>query len=116
MPRRRKGTGGDAERMCALAFRGGTRPVGGGGAEGCGGGRGGGGSRSDAAAAGGFGALEVVLQACGGRPHWGKLHTATEAYLAEVHPCWDAFRALCAGQRPRMGLELPQTGDFTVAI
>ena len=77
---------------------------------------GGGGSRSDAAAAGGFGALEVVLQACGGRPHWGKLHTATEAYLAEVHPCWDAFRALCAGQRPRMGLELPQTGDFTVAI
>ncbi len=46
------------------------------------------------ALAGGLGELEAALQACGGRPHWGKRHAADGAYLAAVHPGWAAFLAI----------------------
>lgn len=41
-----------------------------------------------------FGAVESVLTALGGRPHWGKLHTQTAASLRGSYPQFDAFVAL----------------------
>jgi FAD/FMN-containing dehydrogenase len=41
-----------------------------------------------------FGAVESVMTALGGRPHWGKLHTRTAAQLRETYPEFDAFTAL----------------------
>jgi L-gulono-1,4-lactone dehydrogenase len=41
-----------------------------------------------------FGAVESVMTALGGRPHWGKLHTQTAAALRERYPGFDAFVAL----------------------
>jgi len=50
--------------------------------------------RGDVEAAGGLGALEAALAACGGRPHWGKSHAEGGAYLGAAHPGWAAFCAL----------------------
>lgn len=41
-----------------------------------------------------FAALEPILQAAGGRPHWGKLHTMTADGLAVRYPKWEAVLAL----------------------
>lgn len=41
-----------------------------------------------------FGAVEAVLQAAGGRPHWGKLHTLRADSLRELYPRFDDFVAL----------------------
>jgi FAD-linked oxidoreductase len=41
-----------------------------------------------------FGAVENVMTALGGRPHWGKLHTRTAADLRPRYPGFDAFVAL----------------------
>ncbi|WP_203335603.1 D-arabinono-1,4-lactone oxidase [Nocardioides limicola] len=41
-----------------------------------------------------FAAVEEVLRAHEGRPHWGKLHQLAAADLAQVHPRFDDFTAL----------------------
>ncbi|MHA6785438.1 D-arabinono-1,4-lactone oxidase [Pseudonocardia saturnea] len=41
-----------------------------------------------------FGAVENVMTALGGRPHWGKLHTRTAADLRALYPGFDRFTAL----------------------
>lgn len=41
-----------------------------------------------------FGAVEEVMLALDGRPHWGKLHTLDAARLRERHPGFAAFVAL----------------------
>jgi FAD/FMN-containing dehydrogenase len=41
-----------------------------------------------------FAAVESVMTALGGRPHWGKLHTRTAAQLAASYPEFEAFVAL----------------------
>jgi len=41
-----------------------------------------------------FGAVEAVMTALGGRPHWGKLHTRTATQLRELYPAFDDFVAL----------------------
>jgi len=41
-----------------------------------------------------FGAVEQIMRAHGGRPHWGKLHTADAAELRERYPRFDDFLAL----------------------
>ncbi len=41
-----------------------------------------------------FNALEPVFQANGGRPHWGKMHTADTAYLRSQYPRFDDFLAV----------------------
>jgi FAD-linked oxidoreductase len=41
-----------------------------------------------------FSAVESVMTALEGRPHWGKLHTRTAAQLAASYPEFDAFVAL----------------------
>ena len=41
-----------------------------------------------------FGAVESVVTALGGRPHWGKLHTREADYLAGVYPRFRDFVAL----------------------
>jgi L-gulono-1,4-lactone dehydrogenase len=41
-----------------------------------------------------FEAVEEIMQAHGGRPHWGKMHTADAAYLRTRYPRFDEFVAL----------------------
>ncbi len=41
-----------------------------------------------------FGAVESVMTALGGRPHWGKLHTRTAATLRGCYPQFGVFTAL----------------------
>ncbi|MDN5860766.1 MAG: FAD-linked oxidoreductase, partial [Pseudonocardia sp.] len=41
-----------------------------------------------------FGAVESVMTALDGRPHWGKLHTRTAAQLRASYPRFDEFVAL----------------------
>ena len=41
-----------------------------------------------------FSEVEAVMTAVGGRPHWGKLHTADADYLAGVYPRLSDFTAL----------------------
>ena len=41
-----------------------------------------------------FRVAEPVLQAHGGRPHWGKIHTLGPVELAPLYPRWDDFLAL----------------------
>ncbi|WP_114422626.1 D-arabinono-1,4-lactone oxidase [Nocardioides houyundeii] len=41
-----------------------------------------------------FAAMESVMRAHGGRPHWGKLHSLDATALGELHPCLDDFTAL----------------------
>ncbi|HEY3681974.1 MAG TPA: D-arabinono-1,4-lactone oxidase [Streptosporangiaceae bacterium] len=47
-----------------------------------------------------FAAVEDVLTAVGGRPHWGKLHTRDAAYLASAYPRFADFTALRARLDP----------------
>ncbi|MFI7103946.1 D-arabinono-1,4-lactone oxidase [Streptomyces sp. NPDC050161] len=41
-----------------------------------------------------FAAVERIMTAYAGRPHWGKLHTRDAEYLAGVYPRFDAFTAV----------------------
>jgi FAD-linked oxidoreductase len=41
-----------------------------------------------------FAAVEAVMTAAGGRPHWGKLHTRDAGYLRGVYPRFADFAAL----------------------
>jgi L-gulonolactone oxidase len=41
-----------------------------------------------------FRGVEEILEAHGGRPHWGKLHTRTAADLAPAYPRWQEFADL----------------------
>ncbi|MFG3282446.1 D-arabinono-1,4-lactone oxidase [Streptomyces sp. NPDC048111] len=41
-----------------------------------------------------FTAVERIMTAHGGRPHWGKIHTRDAAYFAEVYPRFGEFTAL----------------------
>ena len=41
-----------------------------------------------------FGEVEAIMDAVGGRPHWGKLHTQTAATLAPRYPAWDEAQAV----------------------
>lgn len=41
-----------------------------------------------------FGVVEEVLQAAGGRPHWGMMHTLRAPQLRELYPKFDDFVAL----------------------
>lgn len=40
-----------------------------------------------------FAGMEAIFQAYEGRPHWGKLHSATPAYLEKVYPALPTFLA-----------------------
>jgi len=48
-----------------------------------------------------FKGIEEIFQAYGGRPHWGKMHTASPAYIAQVYPELPKFLSLCARHDPR---------------
>ena len=41
-----------------------------------------------------FRAVERILQAHDGRPHWGKRHTADPTHLARIYPRWDDFQRI----------------------
>jgi FAD-linked oxidoreductase len=41
-----------------------------------------------------FGAVEAILRAYGGRPHWGKMHSLTARELRPLYPHWDDFQAV----------------------
>jgi FAD/FMN-containing dehydrogenase len=41
-----------------------------------------------------FQAVEAIFHNHGGRPHWGKKHSADASYLRRLYPSWDAFLAL----------------------
>ncbi|WP_235736125.1 D-arabinono-1,4-lactone oxidase [Nocardioides alcanivorans] len=41
-----------------------------------------------------FAAMEQIMVAHGGRPHWGKVHTRTAEQLAEVYPRFEEFLTL----------------------
>ncbi|MFD7287453.1 D-arabinono-1,4-lactone oxidase [Streptomyces sp. NPDC059863] len=41
-----------------------------------------------------FTAVERIMTAHGGRPHWGKIHTRDAAYLSGVYPRFDEFTAV----------------------
>ncbi len=47
-----------------------------------------------------FGAVEQIMSAHGGRPHWGKLHTQDAESLRERYPRFDDFTALRARLDP----------------
>ncbi len=43
---------------------------------------------------------EAVLRACGGRPHWGKLHFLDSDDIADLYPTLPAFDAIRAERDP----------------
>lgn len=47
-----------------------------------------------------FAAAEAIFRNHGGRPHWGKLHTLTEADLEPLYPRWSDFQAVRARLDP----------------
>lgn len=47
-----------------------------------------------------FEAVEQIMTAFGGRPHWGKRHFQTAAQLRERYPHWDRFAAVRARLDP----------------
>ena len=47
-----------------------------------------------------FAAMEFILRAYGGRPHWGKLHSLTARELAPLYPRWEHFQTVRAGMDP----------------
>ena len=48
-----------------------------------------------------FDACEAIFRSYGGRPHWGKLHTATRDELAALYPKFEDFRAVRARLDPK---------------
>ncbi len=47
-----------------------------------------------------FKGVEEIFQAYGGRPHWGKMHTASPAYIAQVYPELPRFLEWCERYDP----------------
>jgi FAD-linked oxidoreductase len=47
-----------------------------------------------------FRAVEEIMTAYGGRPHWGKRHYRTAVALAPLYPGWERFRAVRARLDP----------------
>jgi L-gulonolactone oxidase len=47
-----------------------------------------------------FRGFEEIMEAYGGRPHWGKRHSQTAATLRERYPGWDRFQAVRARLDP----------------
>lgn len=47
-----------------------------------------------------FAAVEPILRAAGGRPHWGKIHTMDAPDLARVYPRFEDFRRVRAQMDP----------------
>ena len=47
-----------------------------------------------------FRAVEAIMDAYGGRPHWGKRHFQSAATLAPRYPEWDRFQAVRARLDP----------------
>ena len=45
--------------------------------------------------------IEPIFGSCGGRPHWGKIHTLTARGLRDLYPEWDRFQALRERLDPR---------------
>ena len=41
-----------------------------------------------------FESFEAIFRNHGGRPHWGKKHTARPAYLRRVYPRWEEFQQI----------------------
>ena len=41
-----------------------------------------------------FRAIEDIMKAVGGRPHWGKLHFQDSASLAGLYPQWERFQGV----------------------
>jgi FAD/FMN-containing dehydrogenase len=41
-----------------------------------------------------FQAIEAIFRRHGGRPHWGKMHTATAKELPGMYPMWEQFHAI----------------------
>ena len=56
--------------------------------------------------------MEPLLQAHGGRPHWGKKHTMRADELAPRYPEWDAFRRIRAELDPDGVLQSPHLRDL----
>lgn len=56
-----------------------------------------------------FSAVEDIMTALGGRPHWGKLHNQTAATLAPRYPQWGAFQTA----RRRVDPEGRFSNDYT---
>lgn len=54
-----------------------------------------------------FRAVEEVMSAYAGRPHWGKRHYQTAATLRLLHPGWDRFQAVRARLDPDGVFENP---------
>ncbi len=48
-----------------------------------------------------FDAVEAVMRAAGGRPHWGKLHSLTADDLRPLYPRFEDFRSVRDGLDPR---------------
>ncbi|WP_093798620.1 D-arabinono-1,4-lactone oxidase [Streptomyces sp. Wb2n-11] len=55
-----------------------------------------------------FTAVERIMTAHGGRPHWGKVHTRDAAYLAEAYPRFAEFTAV----RDRLDPQRLFTNDY----
>jgi FAD/FMN-containing dehydrogenase len=47
-----------------------------------------------------FADIEPIFRAHGGRPHWGKIHSAKAADLRELYPRWEDFTAMRARLDP----------------
>lgn len=56
-----------------------------------------------------FAAVEDIMRAADGRPHWGKLHTQTAETLAPRYPRWDAAQAV----RRRLDPDATFANDYT---
>src|SRR4051794_2374219 len=56
-----------------------------------------------------FRAVEAIMDAHGGRPHWGKRHYQSAATLAPRYPAWDRFAAM----RERMDPGRRFANDYT---
>ena len=59
-----------------------------------------------------FAAMEPIMRAHDGRPHWGKVHTRTAADLAPAYPRFERVPRDARPARPRPGLRqrLPAPG------
>ncbi len=58
-----------------------------------------------------FRGVEEIMDAYGGRPHWGKRHFQTAETLAPRYPRWDEFQAAARAARPRRRLRATSTRE-----
>ena len=59
-----------------------------------------------------FRGVEAIMNAVGGRPHWGKLHFQTAETLAPRYPEWDRFQAV----RRRLDPDGRFTNGYTLRV